>query len=290
MRGTFLESDSFTNNSNFCFVGIAYCSADYLKGVEEASYSIRELSYRYANADGTSSPLKVFNPEKGYILKDVIIRDAGTVVAADRKELGEGLNSLAIDKSEVPIFVGGDHSVTYETVRRVCDEETVVVQFDAHSDYIDEFEEYPHGSVMNAVGKLDNVKKIIHFGLRGNLNSGPAINQSVKDGNDVIIGKRIEEDLYKALNAVRKKNIYITFDVDFLNPMVAPATNCPEPGGLGYEKTLEYLERIIRASKKVVGLDFVEYNPTLEGSNVTGITLVNIIMEAMNYINSKETG
>ena len=108
MRGTFLESDSFSANKkvDFCFVGIAYCSADYLNGVEEASESIRKLSYRYANADGTSSPLKIFSPEDGYVLKDALIIDAGTIKANSREELADSLKELNIPEGAIPVFVG----------------------------------------------------------------------------------------------------------------------------------------------------------------------------------------
>ena len=291
MRGTFLESESFSANPNvdFCFVGIAYCSASYLNGVEEASSSIRKLSYRYANADGTSSPLKIYSPEEGYVLKNALIADAGTIKARSREELEEALKLISIPENVIPIFCGGDHSVTYELVKKVCDDELVLVQFDAHSDYIDEYDEYPHGSVMCECKKLKNVKKIIHFGIRGNLNSEPAISKSEKDGNLVVpyycgINHRFKE----VIEEIKGKKIYITFDTDFLNPSIAPATNCPEPGGPLYDETLSYLKKIIRSAGKVIGADFVEYNPSCEGSMVTGITLVNIIIELLSYIKNKE--
>ena len=291
MRNTFLELETKPMRScDFCFLGINYCSAEYLSGVEKAANKVRALSYRYANADGTAIPLKVYSSEEGYILKDTIACDLGNVCASSLKELGKKLSKIHLQAGCIPVFVGGDHSVTYELVKRMAKNygNIVVVQFDAHSDFIDEFEDYPHGSVMNETSKLDNVSRIVHFGIRGNLNSGPAICQSKEKGNYVIPYIKIEEEFEKLLRYLAGKNVYITFDTDFLNPAYAPATNCPEPGGPSYEDALKCLKSIINASGSVIGMDFVEYNPECEGSEVTGTTIVNLIMESLSYMTKKK--
>ncbi len=293
MRKTFLEAEKNPIYSDFTFVGINYYSADYLSGVELAADKIRELSYRYANADGSAYPLKVYSPEEGFVLAESRIKDFGNIEATSLNKLRKKLCDTPVSLLSVPIFVGGDHSVTYELVRRVVqdfeDNKIVVVQFDAHSDYIDEFDEYPHGSVMNETRKLNNVERIIHFGIRGNLNSGPAISSSKKAGNIVVPYFEISKRMKEVLNAVKGKMVYITFDTDFINPAYAPATNCPEPGGPTYEETLSYMKSIIEASNIIVGMDFVEYNPTCEGAVLTGTTIVNLIMESMSYMKSKNT-
>jgi len=288
MRNTFLELNSKEHNPDFCFVGVECCTADYLLGVQDAADNVRKLSYRYANADKSAFPLKVYNPDEGYILKEIIAYDIGNV-KANLNELEKKLTSVDFDDC-IPIFVGGDHGVTYPIVKSISQkyDNIVIVQFDSHSDYIAEYDEYPHGSVMNEISKLERVEKIIHFGLRGNLNSKPAIEKSIQDGNLVVSYKDISSKLLEVLNNVKDKKIYISFDIDFLNPSVAPATNCPEPGGPSYEETLEYLKSIICFSKDIVGIDFVEYNPRCEGSTTTGLVVVNLIMECMHYIKSKE--
>ena len=289
MENTFLGLNKEEHNADFCFVGIDCCSADNLLGVQYAATNVRKISERYANADKTTIPLKVYNPDEGYILKDVIAYDFGNVKAI-LSRLEEELEKITFQKECIPIFVGGDHGVSYLLVKKISKdkEKITVVHFDSHSDYIAEYDEYPHGSVMNQIGKLEGVERIIHFGLRGNLNSNPAIQQSIKDGNLAISYKDISSRLLEVLNNIKDKKIYISFDIDFLNPSVAPATNCPEPGGPSYQETLKYLKNIICASKDIVGIDFVEYNPLCEGSTVTGIIVCNLIMECMYYIKCKE--
>lgn len=291
MRNTFLGSTKNPVCSDFTFVGINYYSVDYLKGVELAADKVRKLSDRYANADGSAYPLKVYSPEDGFILLNTTIRDLGDITAANQEELRMELDKTLF--SSIPIFVGGDHSVTYELIRRVTrdmeDKKIVVVQFDAHSDYIDEYTEYPHGSVMNETHKLNAVEKIIHFGIRGNLNCEPAITSSKNDGNIVVPYYKITDYMNEVLDVIKDRVVYITFDTDFMCPMYAPATNCPEPGGPNYEETLQYIKTIIQSSGSIVGMDFVEYNPKCEGAVLTGTTIVNLIMEAMSYYMAKST-
>lgn len=292
MRNTFLELENKPMRScDFCYIGICYCSADYLLGVEKAADKIRALSYRYANADGSSLPLKVYGPDEGYILKDVTAYDGGNVCASSIDELEEKLSKLKIQSGCTPVFVGGDHSVTYELVKKISKENNdfVVVQFDAHSDFIDEYEDYPHGSVMCETSKLEQVSKIIHFGIRGNLNCKPAIDKSLEKGNVVAPYYQLGDKMSDVLNAIKGKKVYITFDTDFLNPAIAPATNCPEPGGPSYEETLNFMKSIINASGDVIGMDFVEFNPDEEGANLTGTTIVNLIMEVLSYMKNKNT-
>lgn len=291
MRNTFLELESRSIGiGDFCFVGINYCSADYLLGVEKAADKVRELSFRYANADGSSLPLKVYSPEEGYILKDTRAYDLGNVCASSLEELEGKLSKLIFQTGCIPVFVGSDHSVTYKLAKRMAvdNEEFVVLQFDAHSDFIDEYEDYPHGSVMNETCKIPQVSKIIHFGIRGNLNCEPAIELSRKKGNMVIPYVEIDKRFTNLLEYLKDKKVYITFDTDFLNPIYAPATNCPEPGGPSYEDTLKYLKEIIKSCDEIIGMDFVEYNPTCEGAVLTGTTIVNLVMETMGYVTIKK--
>lgn len=275
----------------FCFIGINYYSQDYLKGVDEAAKYIREYSLQYMNPDESAFPHKQYNPDYGEILSDCCIKDYGDITAESDDELYKGLSKIEYPNGAIPIFVGGDHAVTYSLVKyldwKKHNEDIVVVQFDAHSDTVDAYAEDPHGSVMNMVDTLHRVKKIIHFGVRGNLNCRNGIKKSTTRGNIFVPYSKANEEFEKVLKAVRGEKIYITFDTDFFTPSEAPATNCLEPGGPMYTEGLEYLRQVIEESGSVIGMDVVEYNPTLEGKFQTGNMLVNLIMMAMSYISTK---
>ena len=82
MSDTFLGLSKKSQALNgFYFIGIEFCSAEYLLGVEKAAEVVRRLSFRYANADGSCLPLKVYSPEEGYILKDTPVYDLGDIKA-----------------------------------------------------------------------------------------------------------------------------------------------------------------------------------------------------------------
>jgi len=118
MQNTFLNLNSSEKKADFCFVGIECCSAEHLSGVECAADNVRNLSKRYANADGSQLPIKVYNAEQGFILNKVIVFDAGTVTA-NLSEIEEKLSKLEFEDGCVPIFVGGDHSVSYPIVKNI---------------------------------------------------------------------------------------------------------------------------------------------------------------------------
>ena len=216
MRGTFLEVESVdkTHKVDYSIVGINYCSAEYLKGVEYAADSLRKASFRYGNADGSSLPIKVFSPERGYILQNTNLADYGNIEVSSESDLILKLKNLDLSQLGTSIFIGGDHAITYYTVDRIQKERNskpiIVFQFDAHSDYIDEFADYPHGSVMCETSRIDGVEKIIHFGLRGNLNCGPALLESKRHGNIIIPYKDIKMMFNKVLGELKDKDIPIT--------------------------------------------------------------------------------
>ena len=159
MNNTFLNVESNQRNSEYdaTFYGLNFITTDYLEGVQDGADKVRELSYRYANVDGSSFPLKVYNPERGFILGNIKINDYGNInfkedVRNDREE------------PKFPVFVGSDHGATYYILCEFFKERQItVLQFDAHGDYTDEYDTYLHGSVMRKVKTLPNIHKIIHL-------------------------------------------------------------------------------------------------------------------------------
>lgn len=274
-NNTFLNVDASRNNENYdtTIFGLDFITAPWLEGTKTAADKIRELSFRYANSDGTSFPIKIYNPERGYILDKIRINDYGNINFMT--------NDLMIENVKFPIFIGSDHGATFYILKKLYSDNTLkVLQFDAHSDYLDEFEECPHGSVMNKVKTLNNVKEIIHCGLRGNLNTGPGIEKSKQDGNVVVTKNELSyETIVKNLDET--DNIYISIDTDFFDPSIAPGTCNPEPDGFMYEEFRKLITNIIK-KYNVIGIDIVEYNPSLDYSNITGNLIVNIIIEIIS--------
>ncbi|OGO85902.1 MAG: hypothetical protein A2Y24_07195 [Clostridiales bacterium GWE2_32_10] len=276
-------------NKENVIVGVPLCSKEFLKGVEHAPEAIRKVSMRYANSDNTAQPIKIYNPDQGYILKDVDISDFGDIKLTRNLQKSEEIIRIKMKtifkKNCFPIIIGGDHSITFPIVSSYTGNVTVL-QLDAHGDFLDEREFCPHGSVMRAVSKLNNVNKIIHCGLRGNLNTGPGLEDSVKAGNIVITASELNESGIDIISKYisEDEKVYISFDIDFLDPSIAPATNCAEPNGINYDMAIKILEKVM-TNYNIIGIDFVEYNPKYDINNITGIHIVNLILAILYFKN-----
>lgn len=277
--------------SKISFVGIGLDTNCTVKGVEFGPDAIRFVSKRYSNADGSSQPIKVYNPDKGYILDGITIEDTGNIKLNKDLGISEKIINEEIRKilhcNSIPLIVGGDHFISFPIIS-AYKQKITVIHLDAHSDYLDEKVTCPHGSVMREVGTLENVKRIIHCGVRGNLNSGPAIKDSKNRGNVIITcSELIKEGINKLLKYIEKDEpVYLSIDIDFLDPSIAPATGYPEPEGVSYSFAKDIINDIATKSS-IIGIDITEYNPSLDNNFITGVHITNLILETLSVIDRK---
>lgn len=279
---TFLNQEKYSlteTKPDAVIIGVrANTSYDY-PGVEQGPDAIRQISQRYSNSDGTAFPIKTYDPDFGYILEGIRMQDAGNIegeIGDFEEKVSQRIKEF-LQEGILPITLGGDHYITKSVLEGYA-EKTTVVHIDAHSDYLPFEAECPHGSVMRSVNDLEQIDQIIHVGLRGSLNTGKGINDSVTDGNTIITSAELKD---KGINSVissidEASKVYISFDTDVLDPSIAPAVGVPEPLGIDYS-TARQLLTDLADTRKVVGIDFVEYNPTLELNNITGIHIVNLL-------------
>lgn len=163
------------------------------------------------------------------------------------------------------LTVGGEHSLSIAPVRaaqRVFGE-IGIVQFDAHADLREEFEGtcYSHASVMRRV--FDEGVRSLPIGIRSL--SAPEAELVRRHKIPVVWGHELEpaaalEKRFDALLRKLPKKVYLTFDIDFFDPSLVPATGTPEPGGGQWYPTLRLLRKIF-AAKEVVAMDIVELAP-----------------------------
>lgn len=163
------------------------------------------------------------------------------------------------------LTVGGEHSLTIAPVRaahRVFGE-IGIVQFDAHADLREEFEgtPYSHASVMRRV--FDEGIPSLPVGIRSL--SAPEAEHVERHKIPVLWGRELEpaaalEKRFEAALKKLPKKIYLTFDIDYFDPAIVPATGTPEPGGGSWYPTLRLLRKLF-ATKDVVAMDIVELAP-----------------------------
>jgi agmatinase len=166
-----------------------------------------------------------------------------------------------IKAEKFPVLLGGEHTVSIGMVRALKERypDLTVIQFDAHADLRDKYE----GSSFNHActgRRLRELAPVIPMGVRNLSKEGAEFID--KSGIKIIFARQLIEQPQTAKDVISSlgKNIYITLDLDVLDPSVMPAVGTPEPGGLSWYGMLQ-LFSLIASTKQVVGFDVVELAP-----------------------------
>ncbi|AXG70171.1 N(1)-aminopropylagmatine ureohydrolase [Kordia sp. SMS9] len=165
----------------------------------------------------------------------------------------------AIKRNKFVTLFGGEHSISIGAMRAFneCFHNLTVVQIDAHADLRKEYEgsKYNHACALYEANQNTN---LVQVGIR----SMDAIERTEMNEDNVFFAHDMVNDDYWMDNAIEAMTdtVYITFDLDALDPSIMPSTGTPEPGGLFWYETLEFLKRIFE-EKNVVGFDIVELCP-----------------------------
>ncbi|MFM2481609.1 agmatinase [Celerinatantimonas sp. YJH-8] len=189
----------------------------------------------------------------------------------------------------LPLSVGGDHSVTLPVLRAMAKEAPVaLIHFDAHCDTGDFYlgSKFHHGSpfkIATEEGLIDP-NKTIQIGIRGSVTDRDIWKFSYERGMRVI---HIEEFYQLGLDAVideikqvvGQSPVYITFDIDVLDPCFAPGTGTPEVGGI----TTFEAQKLIRSLSEfnIIGADVVEVSPPFDPSGITALTGATMMFELL---------
>lgn len=167
----------------------------------------------------------------------------------------------------LPVALGGEHSITAPFVRgilRTNPQPITILQIDAHSDLRDTYDDtpYSHASVARRLLEHPQVEQILQIGIRSVC---PEEVQFARE-NPQRVRVWYAEDVHnnswlpELVGRLRGKRVYITLDVDGLDPAIIPATGTPEPDGLTWRQTLEIL-RVTAEFSTIIGIDCVELAP-----------------------------
>ncbi|MEJ7578200.1 MAG: agmatinase [Pyrinomonadaceae bacterium] len=205
----------------------------------------------------------------------------------------EGLRARAKELLATDKFlcmIGGEHSVSAPVVEAHAEkfDNLSVLQIDAHADLRDEYDgtPYSHACIMRRVTE-DLKIPAVQCGIRSlsadearAIESLPTRIFWAKD----IVGR---DDWQKEAAAHLTENVYLTIDVDGLDPSLVPHTGTPEPGGLGWYETLELIRTVAR-TRRIVGMDLVEYAHT-EGADASAFLCAKLIYKTLSYIYEAQT-
>ncbi len=178
--------------------------------------------------------------------------------------------------NKIPFFIGGDHSISIPILKNL-NEEVTILHLDAHLDMRESYMENKE-SHASALYEASKNHKIIHLGIRSGCEEEI---MNVKKFNNIILNSL---DLKSLLENLGEK-VYITLDVDVLDPAYMPATGTPEPLGISYGNLLNILISICN-NKKVVGMDIVELCP-IDGLHFCDVSVAKIIFTCIIMLGKK---
>ncbi len=242
--------------------------------------------------------IAVFDDIDGADIGDFKVQNGDTKVSF--KAITECTKSL-LDKNIIPIILGGDHAITYPELIAYKEKYGPVslVHFDSHTDTWgdDDDKEYPnHGSPFRWAildGCIDP-KKSIQVGMRGLMGTTGDYDFANEHGFEHIFAATMHDIGIKATaDKIREKvgnnPVVVTFDIDFVDPMFAPGTGTPVPGGFTSFETLELL-RLALTGLNIVGFDLVEVAPNYDSGEITSLIAARIIHEFIALVACKKAG
>lgn len=182
---------------------------------------------------------------------------------------------------KLPVIVGGDHSVPYGAFRAVGERHPGfgILHFDAHSDTRDAYEgfRHSHASIMrNALDGVPQIKKLVQVGIRDFCEEEVEYCRAQGERVRVFYDAHLAHEKFAgtpwskiAQTIVRElpREVWISFDVDGLDPRYCPHTGTPVPGGLEFHEALYLVEELVRTGRRIVGFDLNEVAPDPTGQS-----------------------
>lgn len=271
-------------------VGVPFDAAvTYRPGARFAPAAIRE----------SSRLLRPFNPRLGIdTFSTAQVVDAGDI-DANPFDIAQALTSMHHGFAELIaggrriVVLGGDHSVALPALRAVHAEHGAVslVHFDAHLDTWDTYfgEPFTHGSPFRRASEEGLIRKdrSAHIGIRGSLYSHDDLLDDERLGFTIVHSHQLErigvDGVIERLRArIGDAPVYVSIDIDVLDPSAAPGTGTPEIGGLSSRELLAILRGL--RSQRLVGADIVEVSPPFDHAAITSVAAANLAYELIGMM------
>ena len=251
--------------------------------------AIREASLQYAYDPSEEG---LYDIELGRpILKGIRIEDRGDVpvepaaAEANVKAIETAARQL-FREGTFPVFLGGDHSVTYPVLKGMSDPAITLVHLDAHADFDSTFESpLTHGSAIRMVHEHRLVSRILQVGVRGLLSDQADVEEARNEGVRQFTALQVETEGVEPICAAIPEGepVYLSLDIDVFDPAIAPGTGTPEPGGLTYRQGVALI-RGLAAKSRLIGMDVVEVNPLYDVGNITALLAARVIIDTLGMI------
>jgi len=255
-------------------------TSTYRSGARFAPLAIREASLN----------IETYSFRTNMDVEDLKIHDLGDLHIAG--EVHETLKSLELvtkdllDAKKMPVVIGGEHTITLG-VMRSTGEDVTLVSFDAHLDLRDKYMDLTtsHTTFMRRINEQINPNKILEIGTRAVCKE--ELDYAKKSDTQFLTVQQIRRDgfdkMTKKIDALLAdcEKIYLTLDMDVLDPAFAPAVQNPEPDGLDTHMFLDLLGKV--CDNRIVAFDLVEVAPHYD-QGMTAIQAAKIVFEVLCYV------
>ena len=252
-------------------IGIPFdAQSSYLRGPADAPPKIREALACDASNKWTETGVDLGGAG--------VFEDAGDLAFSEKDAFAviERAIGELVDLGKRPVSLGGDHSITFPVVKAFAKRypELTIFHFDAHPDLYDEFEgnRLSHACPFARIMEAGLAKRLVQVGIR-TMNRHQR-EQAQRFGVEVVEMKALPA--YAKLQA--SGPVYVTFDMDVLDPAFAPGISHREPGGMSVREAVAHLHAI---EGKIVGADLVEFNPVQDIDGITATVAAKILKEIL---------
>ena len=269
------NTDDF-EESEFIVIGIPDESQSHAlrKGTEEAPDKIRQIS-NIRDSFERNGKISLGRPFQGSEKK---VHDFGNI----RREQIENIYGKISESLKIPISIGGDHSITRQIIKALTKKHGKVslVYFDAHPDFVSSTSNY-YGSIVNDVFSNIEISSSVQIGIR--TPEQEELDNIKKFNLEIITPFDIQEQgIKKIASSILSKlgsNVYISFDMDCIDPAYAPGVSVPVPMGLSSTDAVYLLKEI--AKKGIIGMDVMEVCPSFDVKDRTSHLASRIISEVI---------
>lgn len=268
----------------------------------EDDYEVSDVVVFGAGFDGTTSNrpgtrfassamriesygLEAYSPLLELDLEDYNICDMGdldlSIGNTDKvlEEIYEGTKEI-LDEDKFPFMIGGEHLVTLPAFKAVHEkyDDIYVLHFDAHTDLREEYNnnKNSHATVIKRIWDMVGDGRIFQFGIRSGTRE--EFNFALKEKHTYMETHTIDS-FWKIISTLSGKNVYLTIDLDVLDPSIFPGTGTPEPGGISYRQFEQIFKILKNSNINLVGCDIVELSPDYDDTKVSTVVACKILRE-----------
>lgn len=253
-------------------IGVPFdANSSFLKGPSYAPQRIRLMDKEGSANSFSESGLEVKENHNYQDCGDILFKDTNPKKAFNT--IKNKISSLLRENNKV-ISIGGDHSVSYPIISAFADkyEKINILHLDAHADLYDNFDNnpYSHASPFARIMESGKINSLTQVGIR-TLNTHQR-EQAQKFGVKIIEMKDLHFNFIETLQSP----LYISLDLDVLDPAFAPGISHHEPGGMTTRELIKIIQNI---SVEIIGADIVEYNPIRDVNNMTAMVGYKLLKE-----------